>query len=199
MQQISFGEINYIAKQFVCEKQKALRATALNSDHIHPNSQHLWKNYAYGACGWTETMQRWALPRCLPTAQARGVHRRLGARHTHQRINQGVGISSSSRTDPIKPYWVTSSLHCSRRRSPNRSAATARSPLAWLGKHSINKSTKGFQANGILNAGTHLSLQSILFHSGAVNVTFGYIQSSFFSSFKLITFCKILSFNIFLL
>lgn len=40
----------------------------LNSDHTHPDSHALWKNYADGACGRTEMGKGRALPRCSSEA-----------------------------------------------------------------------------------------------------------------------------------
>lgn len=61
--------------------------------------------------------------------------------------------------------------------SPNQSAATARSLLAWLEcKAGINPGIV-LEANRILKAGTHLSPQSMLFHSRAVSIIFAYTES----------------------
>lgn len=64
--------------------------------------------------------------------------------------------------------------HQGKGHSPDHSAATAPSLLAWLAG-----SNPGIvlQANRILKAGTHLSPMSMLFHSRAASIVFAYSQS----------------------
>lgn len=257
-----------------------VRATVLNWDHIYPDSHPLWKNYAYGVCGWTETTTGWALPHCNSVTQARvegaketgclsdpSAHKsvywdqQLESRGSHEILQcylipaalqkalvrqtlppaaptqvtpcrwqvtrgqvvpgctvcLGHGISTSFRPDSTQQAvkdlpqrqdrCAFHNRQCNDRHSTptgkraqsNHSATTAQSLLAWLEcKAGINPGIV-LETNRIWKAGTHLSPQSVPFHSRAVSIMFAYIQSFALPHLSWLHFyTEKLNFNVFL-